>query len=59
MDVSAQAPHVPNVDATGCGDAFNAGLLAAWLSGDEPAEALASGVAAGSTAAARVGARPR
>ena len=24
-------PHVANVDATGCGDAFNAGLLAAWL----------------------------
>ena len=59
VDVSAEAPHVANVDATGCGDAFNAGLLAAWLAGEPPAEALVSGVTAGSAAAARVGARPR
>jgi sugar/nucleoside kinase (ribokinase family) len=59
LDVSAEAPHVPNVDATGCGDAFNAGLLASWLAGQAPAEALAAGVTAGSAAAARVGARPR
>ncbi|TQM63965.1 carbohydrate kinase family protein [Humibacillus xanthopallidus] len=59
LDVSAEAPHVANVDATGCGDAFNAGLLAAWLAGEAPADALAAGVAAGSAAAARVGARPR
>jgi sugar/nucleoside kinase (ribokinase family) len=59
LDVSAEAPHVTNVDATGCGDAFNAGLLAAWLAGEAPADALAAGVVAGSAAAARVGARPR
>jgi len=59
LDVSAEAPQVANVDATGCGDAFNAGLLAAWLAGEAPAAALAAGVFAGSAAAARVGARPR
>ena len=52
VDGSAEAPHVANVDATGCGDAFNAGLLAAWLAGDHRAAALGSGVAAGSAAAA-------
>ncbi|NUO91770.1 MAG: ribokinase, partial [Dermatophilaceae bacterium] len=34
VDVSADAPVVENVDATGCGDAFNAGLLSAWLRGE-------------------------
>ncbi len=58
VDVSTEAPHVENVDATGCGDAFNAGLLSAWLRGEDRASALRSGVAAGSAAAARVGARP-
>ena len=58
VDVSAEAPVVENVDATGCGDAFNAGLLSAWLRGEDRASALRSGVAAGSAAAARVGARP-
>ncbi|MCU1538630.1 MAG: hypothetical protein JWP82_2981 [Humibacillus sp.] len=58
LDVSAEAPHVETVDATGCGDAFNAGLLASWLDGDDPADALAAGVAVGSEAAGRVGARP-
>ena len=58
VDVSAEAPHVTTVDATGCGDAFNAGLLASWLDGDDPFDALAAGVAVGSDAAGRVGARP-
>ena len=58
VDVSAEAPHVSAVDATGCGDAFNAGLLASWLDGDDPFDALAAGVAVGSDAAGRVGARP-
>lgn len=46
------------VDPTGAGDAFAAGLLAAWLTGAGPAAALAAGVAAGALAVARVGARP-
>ena len=58
VDESAEAPHVENVDATGCGDAFNAGLLSAWLGGSDRATALRAGVSAGSAAAARVGARP-
>ncbi len=59
VDESAEAPFVENVDATGCGDAFNAGVLSAWLRGQDRVEALRAGVAAGSAAAARVGARPR
>ena len=58
VDETAEAPAVENVDATGCGDAFNAGLLSAWLRGQDRAAALRAGVAAGSAAAARVGARP-
>jgi ribokinase len=46
------------VDPTGAGDAFAAGLLAAWLDGAAPAAALAAGVAAGAVAVTRVGARP-
>lgn len=58
VDVRIEAPHVETVDATGCGDAFNAGLLASWLRGDDRVTALRSGVAAGSAAAGRLGARP-
>lgn len=54
----AAAPYVENVDATGCGDAFNAGLLSSWLRGDDRATALRAGVLAGSAAAERLGARP-
>ena len=69
IDVPAPAPHLtdrpggpdpapPTVDSTGAGDAFNAGLLAEWVRGAEPRDALFAGVAAGTAAASRVGARP-
>jgi sugar/nucleoside kinase (ribokinase family) len=58
VDEAAEAPRVDNVDATGCGDAFNAGLLSAWLRGDDRSAALRAGVSAGSAAAATVGAQP-
>ncbi|EWC63086.1 Ribokinase [Actinokineospora spheciospongiae] len=56
--VSVSAEEATCVDSTGAGDAFDAGLLVAWLSGAGPEEALRAGVAAGSAAVARVGARP-
>ena len=46
------------VDSTGAGDAFDAGLLAAWLRGLPPQEVLRAGVEAGAAAVARVGAQP-
>ncbi len=46
------------VDATGAGDAFDAGVLASWLSGAGPEEALRAGCAAGARAVTRPGARP-
>ena len=55
---SAPAAAVEVVDPTGAGDAFDAGLLAAWLSGAGPEEALAAGCAAGAAAVSRRGGRP-
>jgi sugar/nucleoside kinase (ribokinase family) len=52
------APAAEVVDATGAGDAFDAGLLAAWLSGAGPEAALRTGCAAGAEAVSRRGARP-
>lgn len=46
------------VDPTGAGDAFAAGLLASWLSGTDPAQALRAGALLGAEAVARTGARP-
>ncbi len=46
------------VDSTGAGDAFDAGLLVAWLAGASPARSLRAGAAAGARAVTRVGARP-
>ena len=55
----APAPTVDCLDSTGSGDAFNAGLLASWLTDADPVRALAAGIRAGSAAAASLGARPR
>ncbi len=52
------APAVSGGDATGCGDAFDAGVLAAWTAGAGPQECLERGVALGSAVAGREGARP-
>ena len=58
QSVSVPPVEVHRVDSTGSGDAFDAGLLSAWLAGAEPTEALAAGVRAGTAAAASYGARP-
>lgn len=56
--VNVPAPQVHEADSTGAGDAFNAGLLSAWLHGSDPVDALTAGVSAGTAAAAAIGARP-
>ena len=56
--VEAPAPPVTAVDATGAGDAFAAGFLAAWLGGDGLDEALDTGAAFGARAVTTIGARP-
>nr|WP_026212614.1 PfkB family carbohydrate kinase [Longispora albida] len=56
--VRVPAVPVEPVDPTGAGDAFAAGLLAAWLGGAEPGAALAAGAELGARAVTQVGARP-
>jgi sugar/nucleoside kinase (ribokinase family) len=53
-------PAVPAqlVEVTGAGDAFAAGALVAWLSGDPPEDVLVAGARFGAQAVSRVGARP-
>ena len=55
---TVRAAAVDVVDTTGAGDAFDAGLLAAWLTGAGPEAALRAGCAAGAEAVSRRGARP-
>lgn len=56
LTVPAPAEH--ETDSTGAGDAFNAGLLANWLAGGSPIDALTAGAHSGTSACAKVGARP-
>ena len=56
--VSAPARRVPVREVTGAGDAFAAGLLAAWMAGAEPAEALDRAAELGAAAVSTLGARP-
>jgi sugar/nucleoside kinase (ribokinase family) len=56
--VSVPAEPVLAVDSTGAGDAFNAGLLGAWVAGASSRDALLAGVRAGALAATGTGARP-
>ncbi|BCJ57764.1 carbohydrate kinase family protein [Micromonospora endophytica] len=52
------AHRVPVVDVIGAGDAFAAGLLAAWLAGAGPSAALGRGADLGAAAVSQFGARP-
>ncbi|MEU8043751.1 PfkB family carbohydrate kinase [Micromonospora echinofusca] len=54
----APARRVAVVDVTGAGDAFAAGLLAAWLDGAEPTVALGRAGDLGALAVSQIGARP-
>ncbi|GAA2557062.1 carbohydrate kinase family protein [Pseudonocardia hydrocarbonoxydans] len=55
---SVPAPVVEVRDPTGAGDAFDAGLLRAWLAGAGPRDALRAGCEAGAAAVQHPGARP-
>jgi sugar/nucleoside kinase (ribokinase family) len=57
--VSVPAGRVSCVDSTGGGDAFDAGFLRAWLTGEPPENALRAGVRAATRAVSAVGATPR
>jgi sugar/nucleoside kinase (ribokinase family) len=57
--VSVPAERAVCVDSTGAGDAFDAGVVAAWLSGATRADVLRAGVSAGTRAVQSVGAQPR
>ncbi|WP_237774339.1 PfkB family carbohydrate kinase [Actinosynnema sp. ALI-1.44] len=56
--VSVAAEQVSCVDSTGAGDAFDAGLLTAWLAGEPHEAALRAGVMAATKVIAGVGAVP-
>lgn len=55
---SVPAPQVEVVDVTGAGDAFDAGVLVAWLGGADPVDTLHAGCAAAAEAIGVHGARP-
>ncbi|WP_460405713.1 carbohydrate kinase family protein [Actinophytocola sediminis] len=56
--VSVPADPGDCVDSTGAGDAFDAGLLSAWLTGKSTEDSLLAGVRAGALAVGGVGAQP-
>ncbi|WP_027935068.1 carbohydrate kinase family protein [Amycolatopsis thermoflava] len=57
-EVSVPAEEAECVDSTGAGDAFDAGVLAAWLRGESTVDVLRSGVRLGARAVTKVGAQP-
>ncbi|WP_417579530.1 carbohydrate kinase family protein [Pelagibacterium sp.] len=57
--LSAKAPKVRVRDTTGAGDAFNAGLLNAYLAGLDLDACLEGGVSAGSMSVQSIGGAPR
>ncbi len=57
VGVAAARPATA-VDTTGAGDAFAAGFLAGWLSGEEPATVLTRATELGAAAVATLGGRP-
>jgi sugar/nucleoside kinase (ribokinase family) len=56
--VTVSTDPIPVADPTGAGDAFAAGLLAAWLAGADPASALRAGARLGAFAVRAPGGRP-
>jgi len=54
-EVRQPGVRVESVDATGAGDSFDAGFLAAWLGGAETAEALALACACGALSTRALG----
>jgi sugar/nucleoside kinase (ribokinase family) len=58
VPVHVPAIPTPMVDPTGAGDAFTAGVLAAWLGGRTRIDALLTGAEAGARAVSTVGGRP-
>ncbi|AXB43810.1 carbohydrate kinase family protein [Amycolatopsis albispora] len=56
--VSVPAEPAECIDSTGAGDAFDAGVLAAWLAGSSQVDALRAGVRLGARAVGKVGAQP-
>ncbi len=60
-DGLVSVPSAPGdcVDSTGAGDAFDAGLLAAWSAGRSPQDCLLAGVRLGAMAVGQVGAQPQ
>jgi sugar/nucleoside kinase (ribokinase family) len=55
LTARADAMPLEPIDATGAGDSFDAGFLAAWLGGQSATEALALAVACGSLSTQAVG----
>ncbi|WET81981.1 PfkB family carbohydrate kinase [Amycolatopsis sp. QT-25] len=63
VDAGGTITSVPSqpakcVDSTGAGDAFDAGVLAAWLRGESTVEVLRAGARLGARAVAKVGPQP-
>ncbi|SEO95129.1 pfkB family carbohydrate kinase [Luteibacter sp. UNC138MFCol5.1] len=56
MSQSVRAPRVDAVDTTGAGDAFNAGLIDAWLDGESPGRCVQQACVCGALCTTAAGA---